>query len=178
MVGMEIYFLRHANAGEHKLSPSKDEKRTLDELGIEQSHMVGRGLSALQLKLDEIISSPLARAAETASIVAEEIGHVRKIILDDSLRPEATYSQFEQLLERHANQESIMLVGHNPSMTEFVNRFIGVEHERLELKKAAVIRIQKDSGRAALVKWSMPPKVMRALQQRSAKSSRPKTVSK
>ncbi len=67
---MEIYFLRHASAGEAKLNPAKDEQRPLDKLGIEQCHIVGRALAALKLGLDAIISSPLVRAQQTASIVA------------------------------------------------------------------------------------------------------------
>ena len=51
---MEIYFLRHANAGEPKLNPARDEQRPLDDLGIEQSHAVGRALAALKVKLDAI----------------------------------------------------------------------------------------------------------------------------
>jgi len=176
---MEIYFLRHANAGEPKLNPAKDEKRPLDELGIEQSHVVGRGLAAIKFEVDEIISSPLVRAAETAAIVAEEIGHADKIVLDDSLRPSATYDQFEQLLERHSGKSAILLVGHNPSMTEFVNRLVfGASVESIELKKGTVARVDRAADKPGILKWSMPPKVMRLLQQASAKSSRPKTVSK
>ncbi len=124
---MEIYLLRHASAGEPKLSPAKDEKRPLDELGIEQSHIVGRGLAALKLKLDEIISSPLVRAAQTAAIVAEELGHVNRIVLDDALRPEASYDQFDKLLARYHDRVAVLVVGHNPSMTEFLGRLITAE---------------------------------------------------
>ncbi len=176
---MQIYLLRHASAGEHKLSPAKDEKRQLDEVGIEQSHIVGRGLYVLKLKVDEMVSSPLARAAETAAIVAEELGHMNKIVLDDALRPEASYEQFEKLLARYRDREAIMVVGHNPSMTEFLSRLINAEGgEAIDFKKAAVARVDKEPGSAAVLKWMMPPKVMRGLQQASANSSRPKTVSK
>ena len=148
-------------------------------LGIDQSHIVGRGLAAMKVKVDEVISSPLARAAETAAIVAEEIGHVDKIILDDLLRPQGTYSEFEQLLARHGDKEAIMVVGHNPSMTEFINRLVfGNDAEGIELKKGAIAKVDREPDKLGVLKWSMPPKVMRALQQASAKSSRPKTVSK
>ena len=39
---MILYFLRHANAGQHLMSPKKDEKRALDSEGIEQCGYVGR----------------------------------------------------------------------------------------------------------------------------------------
>jgi len=107
---MEIYFLRHANAGEQKLNPAKDEQRPLDKLGIEQSHAVGRTLAALKLKLDAIISSPLVRAHQTASIVADEIGHREAIITNNALRPDSTYQQFEQLLAHYGDIVSLFIL--------------------------------------------------------------------
>jgi len=67
---MIIYFLRHANAGERVNNPKKDEKRALDQIGIEQCGNVGRALAALDTRVEVIISSPLKRAAQTASLVA------------------------------------------------------------------------------------------------------------
>jgi phosphohistidine phosphatase SixA len=66
---MIVYFLRHANAGEPMANPKKDEKRALDKEGIGQCGTVGRALAALDVQVDAIISSPLKRAAQTASLV-------------------------------------------------------------------------------------------------------------
>ena len=90
---MQIFFLRHANAGEPKLNPAKDAKRPLDKLGIEQSHDVGRALAALDITVDVIISSPLRRATQTAAVVANEIDHEEKVVIDNALRPGATYAE-------------------------------------------------------------------------------------
>src|ERR1039457_3192149 len=141
---MDIYFLRHANAGELKANPAKDEKRPIDKLGIEQSHDVGRALAALDVNPDVIISSPLRRATQTAAVVANELGHEDKVIADAALRPEASYEKFQELLRHHSRRDAIMVVGRKP----------------------------------AVLKWSMPPKVVRSIQQASASSSRPKTVRK
>jgi phosphohistidine phosphatase len=174
---MQIIFLRHANAGEPKLNPSKDEKRALDKLGIEQSHDVGRALAALNITVDVIISSPLRRATQTAAVVANEIDYEDKVMTDDALRPGASYDQFQELLRRHNRRDAIMVVGHNPTMTEFLNKLIGATTS-VELKKGAVARVEKEGRRAAVLKWCIPPKVIRSIQQGSASSSRPKTVSK
>jgi phosphohistidine phosphatase len=176
---MEIYFLRHANAGEHTLGPAKDEQRALDELGTEQSHTVGRALAALKVKPDVIIASPLLRAQQTASIVAGELGHKDEIVTDDALRPEAPYPQFVKLLARYHDKNAILLAGHNPSLTLFLNELLtGEASEAVAFKKGAIARVDKLPGQPAVLKWMMPPKIVRALQQASAKSSRPKAVSK
>ena len=90
---MVIYFLRHASAGTKHFSDSaKDEKRPIDKVGEAQSHDVGRALAYIGVTANVIISSPLTRAMQTADIVAQEMGHEEKLVLDDALRPEATSS--------------------------------------------------------------------------------------
>jgi phosphohistidine phosphatase len=174
---MQIFFLRHANAGEPKLNPVKDEKRPLDKLGIEQSHDVGRALAAMNITVDAIISSPLRRATQTAAAVANEIDYEGKVITDNALRPGATYEQFQELLRRHNKKDAIMVVGHNPTMTEFLNKLIGAARS-VEVKKGSIARVEKEGRKGAILKWCMPPKVVRSIQQASASSSRPKAVSK
>jgi phosphohistidine phosphatase len=177
---MDIYFLRHASAGEPKVNSAKDEKRPLDELGIEQSHDVGCALAALDVCPDVIISSPLRRATQTAAVVANELGYEDKVITDAALRPEASYENFQELLRRHSRRDAIMVVGHNPSMTVFLNQLLsgGSPLNAVELKKGGVAKVEKDGRKPAVLKWVMPPKVVRAIQQASASSSRPKTVPK
>jgi phosphohistidine phosphatase len=177
---MDIYFLRHANAGEARLNATEDEERPLDKLGIKQSHDVGRALAALDVTVDTIISSPLCRATQTATVVANEIGYEDKVITDAALRSEATYEQFQELLRRHSRKEAILVVGHNPSMTEFVNKLLAGEAapHAIEMKKGAIAKVEKVGRRPAVLKWCMPPKVVRSIQQASASNSRPKTVSK
>ena len=116
---MIIYFLRHASAGEHLANPKKDEKRALDEDGIEQCGIVGRALAALDVQIDVIISSPLKRAAQTASLIGNELGYEGKLQMEDALRPEASFADFRKLLEKYAKYEAIMVVGHNPNLRNF-----------------------------------------------------------
>ncbi|MGA2903401.1 MAG: phosphohistidine phosphatase SixA [Candidatus Korobacteraceae bacterium] len=177
---MDIYFLRHASASEAKLDSARDEQRPLDKLGIEQSHNVGLALAALGVAVDAIVSSPLQRAMQTATVVANEIGYEDEIITDAALRPEATYEQFQDLLRRYSRKEAILVVGHDPSLTEFLNQLLLGEAAThvIELKKGAIAKVEKTEREPAVLKWYMTPKVVRALQQASANSSRPKTVSK
>jgi phosphohistidine phosphatase len=178
---MVIYFLRNANAGQkHFSSPTRDEKRPIDKLGEEQSHDVGRALAAIGVTVNVIISSPLTRAMQTAAIVSQELGHEEKLVIDEALRPEATFDQFKVLLSRHKDRASIMVVGHDPSMTEFVNRVLsgGGPLAAVELKKGGVAKVEKELRRQPVLRWCMPPKVVQKIQRSSAKSSRPKAALK
>jgi phosphohistidine phosphatase len=175
---MVIYFLRHANAGQkHFSNPANDEKRPIDKVGEEQSHDVGRALAAIGVTVNVIISSPLTRSLQTAAILSQELGHEEKIISDEALRPEATFEQFKALLNRHKDKLAILVVGHDPSMTEFVNKFLsgGGPLAAVEMKKCGVVKVEKELRRAAVLRWCMPPKVVQRIQRSSAKRSRPKT---
>src|SRR5512144_3345207 len=103
---MIVYFLRHANAGERMASPKKDEKRALDKEGIEQCGYVGRALAALNVQVDAIVSSPLKRSTQTASLVGNELGYEGKLQLEDALKPAAAYADFRKMLEKYARAES------------------------------------------------------------------------
>lgn len=176
---MIIYFLRHASAGDHVSNPKKDEKRALDETGVEQCGYVGRALAALDAQVEVIISSPLKRAAQTASLVGNEMGYEGKLQLDSALRPGAGFSDFRKLLDKYSKYESIMVVGHNPNLSEFVGRLIsetGCE-AGVELKKGGVARVELGRN-SAVLNWCVSPKMLRTLHSAAAESSRPKTSRK
>jgi phosphohistidine phosphatase len=176
---MILYFLRHASAGEHFVNPKKDEKRALDKEGIEQCGYVGRALAVLDAQVDVIVSSPLKRCTQTAFLIGNELGFEGKLQLDPGLRPEAGLADFRKLLEKYARQEAIMVVGHNPNLSQFLGSVIsdsGCEAS-LELKKGAVAKVElrRTSG---TLQWCLTPKIVRALYDTAVESSRPKTSRK
>jgi phosphohistidine phosphatase len=176
---MILYFLRHANAGQSLSNLKRDEKRALDKEGIEQCGIVGRALAALDVQVDTIISSPLKRSAQTASLVGNELSYEGKLQLEDALRPGASYADFRRLLEKYAKQESIMVVGHNPNLSEFVGRAIcdnGCE-AGVELKKGAVAKVEIGRN-AGILQWCLTPRVLREIYAAATESSRPKTSRK
>src|SRR5438034_8499100 len=176
---MIIYFLRHANAGERVNNPKKDEKRALDQIGIEQCGNVGRALAALDTRVEVIISSPLKRAAQTASLVGNEMGYEGKLQLADALRPEASFADFRKLLDKYAKYESVMAVGHNPNLSEFLGRAISENgcEAMVDLKKGGVARVEMERN-SGVLHWCLTPKALRQLYAAAAESSRPKTSRK
>src|SRR5262245_15611101 len=159
---MIIYFLRHASAGTHKADPKKDEKRALDKEGIEQCGMIGRTLAALDVHVDVVISSPLKRAAQTAVLVANEIGHEGKLQFDAALKPAGVWEDFSRLLQKYASAEAIMVVGHNPNLSEFLGRVIGRRAPaQVDLKKGAVAKLEA-SSKGGMLEWCITPKTVRA----------------
>jgi phosphohistidine phosphatase len=176
---MVLYFLRHANAGERLTNPKKDAKRALDKEGIEQCGIVGRALTAMDVQVDLILTSPLKRATQTASLVGNELSFEGALKLENGLLPSASFADFRKMLEKYSRHESIMLVGHNPNLSQFLGRIIcedGCEADT-DLKKGAVARVELGRHSATL-NWCLTPKILRALYSAAAESSRPKTSRK
>ena len=165
---MIVYFVRHASAGQRKLSPKKDEKRALDAEGVHQCTQMGRILSAMQVSVDAVISSPLKRATQTASFIANEIGHEGKLNLENALRPEAKYDHFRDMLRKYSKFEALMVVGHNPNLSEFLGRMVVSNSDRayIEFKKAAVAKVESQQKKSVL-QWLLTPRLATA----SAESS-------
>jgi phosphohistidine phosphatase len=175
---MIIYFLRHASAGKKVLNGKKDDRRPLDEEGILQARYIGRLLSSLDVQVEQIVSSPLRRALQTSSLVANELAHETPVRMDDALRPESDYLKFKEMLSRYRKYDSIMVVGHNPTESEFLSKMItgtsGAAH--IELKKGAVAKVETN-GRSSILEWLVTPKIARTLHTLKT-SSRPKTPRK
>ncbi len=177
---MIIYFLRHASAGQSKANPQQDAKRPLDKQGIEQCGYIGRALASMDVQVDVIISSPLKRATQTASLVANEIGYDSKIVFSPALDKDAEFSAFRALLEKHAKQDAVMVVGHNPNLSEFLSLILsgGATDRAVNLKKGAVARVEWDTRKPSVLNWCLTPKAIRDIYDTAAKSSRPKSPRK
>jgi phosphohistidine phosphatase len=177
---MIIYFLRHASAGQSLKDPVADEKRPLDKEGIDQCRYMGRMLAAINVQVDAVISSPLKRASQTASLVANEIGYEGKLQLHAALRPEATYEDFRELLDENSKRDAILMVGHNPNFSRFLSLVItgGTTDTCVDLKKGAVAKVDAGGRRPGVLGWCVVPKIVRAIYETTASSSRPKTSRK
>jgi phosphohistidine phosphatase len=111
--------------------------------------------------------------------VGNEMGHEGKLVIENALRPLAGFSDFQKMLEKYARQDSMLLVGHNPNLREFLGRVIsdsGCEAV-VELKKGAVAKVEMRRSSGSL-SWCITPRILRALHAAATESSRPKTSRK
>jgi phosphohistidine phosphatase len=176
---MIVYFLRHANAGQKRLNPVQDDKRPLDKEGIEQCGYVGRLLNSLDTHVDLILSSPLKRATQTASMVGNEIAYEQRIELAPALHPNSNYEGFRQLLLQVSRLEAVMVVGHNPNMSKFLSLMVsgGLSERAIEMKKGSVARVEMGPKRSVL-NWMVTPRLVKAVYTSVQVSSQPKTSKK
>jgi phosphohistidine phosphatase len=175
---MNLYLMRHANAGVPRESAKLDAKRGLVAEGKEQCMLMGRFLGALKVQPDIIVSSPLKRSLQTAQFVGNELGYDGKVEVAQALSPEATYADFQKLLDKFADRQDVLVVGHNPNLFQFVGRLItGNGGAGVRLRKASVARIDMEKH-PPLLQWLIDPRMARWIYSSVAKSSRSKTSRK
>jgi len=180
---MNLFILRHASAGSPRANPLLDLKRPLDKDGKTQCLQLAHVLNALKLNFDLVVSSPLKRAQQTAQLVATETGYEQKILISNALAPGATFTQFQRLLRDTSTSENILVVGHNPNLSQFLTQLLGVGANddsatpRVRLRKGSLARVNLQRNTAVLQSL-IDPRVVRALYTTSTKSSRRKTSRK
>lgn len=175
---MNLYLMRHANAGISRENPVLDAKRGLIKEGKEQCMLMARFLSAMKVQVDVIASSPLKRALQTAQFVGTELGYEAKVEVSPALEPDADYATFQQLLEKYADREGVLLVGHNPNLFKFLGRIItGNGGAGVRMRKGSVARIDMERH-PPLLQWLIDPRMARWIYASVGKSSRPKTSRK
>jgi phosphohistidine phosphatase len=174
---VNIYILRHASAGTRRANPLIDTKRPLDKEGKQQCLLVGSFLNALHVQFDLVVSSPLKRALQTASLVGTETGYDGKIQISEALSPSATTKDFEALATSLAQHENVLLVGHNPNLAAFLASLLGPGRISIRLRKGAIARVDC-TRRPGTLHWLVDPRILRGAYARVTKSSRRKTSRK
>ncbi len=178
---MIAYLLRHASAGTRRANPLTDRKRGLDKEGKQQCVLIASYLSAMRVNFDAIVSSPLKRSLQTASLVATELGFEQKIIIEKSLEPGSKLADFEAMLQQYAAYESVLVVGHNPNISQFAGSLVAVPprtcRANLRMRKGTMARIDM-SRRPCQLLSLVDTRLLRQLQASVTKSSRRKTSRK
>lgn len=117
-----LYIVRHAKAnfGDPNY---EDHENPLNEKGLKDAPEVGKKLAAEGVKVDAVLSSTAKRAITTAELIAGELGYdgVRTI---ESLF-NAPADVIMEVLQEEGTGASLMLVAHNPGISEFANRLLG-----------------------------------------------------
>jgi len=162
----QLYILRHGIALPHGTPGVADDERPLTPKGEKRIKEVGRGLAAFGLELDQIITSPLPRACRTAQIVAQELGMVDRLETSSVLSADSdAHTIRDWLRERHPDR--LMIVGHNPSLSDLFGLLILGEVGRFpfELKKGGIAALSATSRSGSLFQldWTAPPGLLRRL---------------
>jgi phosphohistidine phosphatase len=156
-----LLLLRHARPT--TTSPTgHDFDRPLADVGRADASHVGRLLRQKEIEPEVVVSSPAARARETAGLVCEAAGLSVQTRFDARIY-EASLEELLQIVsEAEDGAETLLIVGHNPGLAELIARLTGASLAvspatlaRIELDIDAWGDVQHAAGRLA---FALPPR--------------------
>lgn len=124
-----LWLLRHGDAEDG----SPDAERRLTDKGKRQSRAAGGALRALDVQLDACLTSPKARAAETATLACEPLG------VEPQHEPRLSGGPFEAA-QLAAGLGEVLLVGHDPDFSAAVHSLTGAQ---VRMKKGGLAGVDR-----------------------------------
>ena len=158
---MQIYLLRHGIAEDAKPG-GPDTERPLTGEGRDRLRRVLKRARTADLDPSLILSSPYRRAVETAEVAAEVLGYKGEIVRTRALVPEASPSDAWEEIRSRKDERAILLASHEPLMSSMAAFLLDSPALRLEMKKAALVRIDCERfgpKAAGVLKWMLTPGV-------------------
>ncbi len=164
---MLLYLVRHAIAVDREAHNGYDDaSRALTEKGIDKMRRNVRGLDRLGVCLDEIWSSPLLRAHQTADLLAESANFQGQVRTLPCLAPGGDYAQVLRELQQSGDRPAIALVGHEPDLGELLGVLLtGRPTSFITFKKGGVACVEIEKLIHPLkgeLRWLLTPKLLRA----------------
>jgi phosphohistidine phosphatase len=120
---VRVYLIRHADAVSEDVA-GLDDDRWLSPRGREAARVLARLLREERVELDAIVSSPLARAVQTAELVANGLDYIGQIECLRALAPGAHPRPAAAALATRGM--SIAVVGHEPGLSMLGALLIGL----------------------------------------------------
>ena len=160
---VELLLLRHGIA-EERCPERVDGERALTAVGRSRTRAVAERLVQLGLGCDQLVTSPLVRARQTA-----EIGLAAGLLVEGSpsLRVDAALApggdplplvaEFQRAAPAQNRLQRLALVGHEPDLGALAAQLIGAPEGAIVLKKAGIALLLLGPGRGQL-KLLMAPR--------------------
>ena len=157
---MRLYLIRHAEAvGRGSPGAGREFDRALTAHGHAQTRALAEAFARLKLTVDEVVSSPLVRAYQTATGLLDVWRPGARPVTHDALAPDrlkpGKLSEF--LAERGS---AVAAVGHMPDLGAYAEWLLGAPADSIQLAKAAAACIEFKSdpakGEGKLL-WLVPP---------------------
>jgi phosphohistidine phosphatase len=167
---MFVLLVRHADAGdrgEFARTGRPDSERPLTDKGRKQARAAAAAFRELVPSCGLVLTSPYARAAETADVVSQAWPGVA-VERTGALEPGARPEQVGALVAARAAPGGVAVVGHEPDLGILASWMLaGLDDSRIVFKKGGAALLEVDSGTTmkgrAMLRWLMGPKQLAKL---------------
>ena len=157
---MDLYLIRHADAlalGER--GNTQDSERPLSDKGYAQAKLLGAWMQRKGIALDQIFTSPLLRAHQTAEGMVASLSSPPPLQPCPELAPGEKPKRLAKVLRRWG-AEKAALVGHIPDLPAFAAWLIGSKRAQIDLAKAGIAYINvadKPCKGGGVLVWLVTP---------------------
>ncbi len=146
----QLWILRHGEAVPHESRPSDDD-RELTPRGERQAEAAGVALARLGVELAACYTSAKVRARDTAKLCCRSLGVDPETV--DALRGGFELGDLRELLLAHEDDDDVLLVGHEPDLSQLVHDCTGA---RVEMKKGGLAAVKLNGVSGELIVLMRP----------------------
>jgi phosphohistidine phosphatase len=140
-----LYIVRHAKSS-WDFPELPDLDRPIIEKGINNTKKITNELKDKKVVVDHIICSHAKRARETAKIIATGINYpIEKIEVSKNIYEVSEEDILDVIFGVNDDTNSLMIIGHNPTFTQFANRFLDEQIELLPTSGVVSINFDTNS---------------------------------
>lgn len=161
---MKLYLIRHGDAYEFG-DPRwpNDEERPLSPRGEEDARRVALALARLVSGVDQVVSSPILRAKQTAEIVCAELGWPDPLLIEEIAG--GPPDQMLAALTPWNDTNTLAAVGHAPAFPIWASYLITGRDDRelIDMKKGAALCLSFEGALeagAGVLEWLIVPKAL------------------
>ena len=139
-----LTIVRHAKSSWSDTGLS-DAKRPLNRRGKHDAPMMGERMLEHGIRPSLIVSSPATRAWTTATIIAKAINYPREFLQKEKGLYLASLDGILDVVVAQDNAfNNLMIVGHNPGLTDFVNFLVPGLTNNLPTAGVVSVEIKQD----------------------------------
>jgi phosphohistidine phosphatase len=139
-----LYLLRHGHAETKAVQP--DSSRNLDKEGRDEVQGTADKMLKGGINPELIISSHAIRAFQTAEIVAKTLGYnIKNIAIEKGIYYTDTETLIEVIERQEDKYQSILIAGHNPTITELAREISKAFNEQLPTGALAAFELHTNS---------------------------------
>lgn len=152
---MKVLLVRHADADAEIPEGLGDDERALTSKARVN---IASHFSALADRIgspDIILTSPLVRTVQTASILSATLGYEGPLRAHRSLLPDMPVGAIDGVLQE-LDVPSVLLVGHNPSMSAMAAYLLGLPTFPKQVNPGTVIGVQRSGDAGQLLFYAAP----------------------
>lgn len=141
----QLYLVRHAKSS-WDFPDLDDFDRPLSARGERDAPKMGKRFKEREITPDLVVTSPAVRARTTCDVITETLGLPQTLIKEDEdlyhSSDDEMFSIVRALPDKH---DKVMMFGHNPGFTDFVNSLIDEHIDNIPTAGMVGIRFKVDS---------------------------------